>query len=373
MKEIDLSTIIGIIATFISLLLAVFIFSVESKNKISNKLFSAYLILNAIEFSGFFSYLIFDTPSNLLIAKMQISYLQIPVFYLYILSICYSDFKLKWTHLWHLTPYIIANLVMVPRFYLASTDQKIELFTHFNSNYEIVFNHIALHLQSTIYIVAGFIVLKRAKKIFVENYSSNTIETYKWLFQLLLFTSILYVVAIIKNVLKYFGRQENFEITMNILIVYVLGVVCWYVLKALRFPNIFNGVDSKTTLINDLIEENKNNNGTVFEKEVKQLTSYMEIKKPYLKASLSIRSLAEDIKMNSRDLSVLINQHLNQHFFDFVNEYRIKEAMEILKNPSKKEFTVLEILYEVGFNSKSSFNTAFKKHTGYTPTQFRKS
>ena len=43
-----------------------------------------------------------------------------------------------------------------------------------------------------------------------------------------------------------------------------------------------------------------------------------------------------------------------------------------LKNPLKKELTVLEILYEVGFNSKSSFNTSFKKYTGKTPTDFRK-
>jgi AraC-like DNA-binding protein len=45
--------------------------------------------------------------------------------------------------------------------------------------------------------------------------------------------------------------------------------------------------------------------------------------------------------------------------------------MEILQNPKKSELTILEILYEVGFNSKSSFNTAFKKHTNQTPTQFR--
>ena len=59
--------------------------------------------------------------------------------------------------------------------------------------------------------------------------------------------------------------------------------------------------------------------------------------------------------------------------FDFVNEFRIKEAMNILKDTSKSKLTILEILYEVGFNSKSSFNTAFKKHTGKTPTQHRKS
>ena len=74
-----------------------------------------------------------------------------------------------------------------------------------------------------------------------------------------------------------------------------------------------------------------------------------------------------------RELSALINHKLNQHFFDFVNEYRIKKAMEILRDPENDRMTVLEILYEVGFNSKSSFNTVFKKYCGQTPTQYRKS
>ena len=78
------------------------------------------------------------------------------------------------------------------------------------------------------------------------------------------------------------------------------------------------------------------------------------------------------MNIKTKDLSILINHNLNQHFFDFVNGYRIRKAMEILQNPKKSELTILEILYEVGFNSKSSFNTAFKKHTGITPTEFRK-
>jgi AraC-like DNA-binding protein len=369
MKEVDLTIIIGIISTFISLLLAVFIFSVASKNKVSNKLFAFFLILNAIEFSGWFSSLLFDEPNNILVAKSQFSYLPMPILYLYVLSVCYSDFKLKWTHLWHITPYIIANLVMLPRFYLGNTNQKIRLYKNFNEHFESIFAHLSLHLQSIIYLAAGFIVLKKAKKIFVENYSSNSIETYKWLFQLLLFTATLYFVAIIKNILKFTGQRDSFDIAQVTLVAVVLCVVCWYVLKALRYPNLFSGVDSKTKLTNDLIGNKKN---TVNKEEIKLLTSYMETEKPYLNPALSVRNLAEEIKMNSRDLSILINQNLNQHFFDFVNEYRIKQAMKILKNPSKKEFTVLEILYEVGFNSKSSFNTAFKKHTGITPTQYRK-
>ena len=142
--------------------------------------------------------------------------------------------------------------------------------------------------------------------------------------------------------------------------------VCWYILKALKYPNLFSGVNSKTKLINDLIEENKEVKLLTTNEEVKSLISYMKSKKPYLNPSLSIRNLSEEVKMNSRDLSILINQNLNQHFFDFINKYRIIEAMNILKNPAKKELTVLEILYEVGFNSKSSFNT------GFTSTQFKK-
>ena len=369
MEELDVLAIIGIVSTFISLLLAFFIISVESTNKVSNKLFASFLILNAVEFSGWFSSLFFDTPNNVLIFKSQLSHLTIPVFYLYILSVCYSDFKLKWKHLWHITPFIIANLVMFPRYYLSNASDKLALFKNNNEQFETIYMHFSLHIQSTIYIIIGFIVLKRAKKIFVENYSSSTIQTYNWLFQLLLFTAILYGIAFVKNLFKYFGDKDYFQTSQIILSLVILCFVCWYVLKALKHPKLFSGVNSKTKLTTDLVEETKT---SINKEEIEELTLFMKKEKPYLNPSLTIRHLAEEIKMNPRDLSVLINQHLNQHFFDFVNEYRIEEAKTILKNPDKKAFTVLEILYDVGFNSKSSFNTAFKKHTGLTPTQFRK-
>ena len=68
----------------------------------------------------------------------------------------------------------------------------------------------------------------------------------------------------------------------------------------------------------------------------------------------------------------MINHKLNKHFFDLINEYRIEKAMQILQNPKESHLTILEILYAVGFNSKSSFNTAFKNYTGLTPTEYRK-
>ena len=94
--------------------------------------------------------------------------------------------------------------------------------------------------------------------------------------------------------------------------------------------------------------------------------------RPYLDPDLTIQLLAGQLQWPGRELSLLINQHLDQHFFDFVNEYRIQEAMQLLGDPAQRERTVLDILYAVGFNSKSSFNTSFRKLTGQTPTQFRR-
>jgi YesN/AraC family two-component response regulator len=98
----------------------------------------------------------------------------------------------------------------------------------------------------------------------------------------------------------------------------------------------------------------------------------MRTRRPWLEPELSLDQLSAQLSVKPRMLSQLINETLNQNFFDFVNRYRIEEAKRLLTNPVDKKITVLEVLYEVGFNSKSSFNTLFKKYTGLTPSEFKK-
>ena len=71
-------------------------------------------------------------------------------------------------------------------------------------------------------------------------------------------------------------------------------------------------------------------------------------------------------------ISQVFNDCFNKNFYDFINLYRIEESKKLLRNPKNNEKTILEILYEAGFNSKSTFNALFKKHTGVTPTEYRK-
>jgi AraC-like DNA-binding protein len=149
-------------------------------------------------------------------------------------------------------------------------------------------------------------------------------------------------------------------------------------MKALNHPELFRGVNSKLKLTKDILPEvdgdksaSTNVQNDAINSQISTLKQYMAEKEPFLDPSLTIQELANQIDIPVRDLSVLINHKMDQHFFDFVNEYRIQKAMNILKDESKNQLTVLEILYEVGFNSKSSFNTSFKKYTNLTPTAYR--
>ena len=103
-----------------------------------------------------------------------------------------------------------------------------------------------------------------------------------------------------------------------------------------------------------------------------KLKEFMEKEKPFLEPEISLQELSTRVKIHPRYVSQVINERFNKNFFEFVNYYRVEEAKTQLITESGLEKTVLEILYECGFNSKSVFNTFFKKSTGLTPSQYRK-
>lgn len=86
---------------------------------------------------------------------------------------------------------------------------------------------------------------------------------------------------------------------------------------------------------------------------------------------LTLRGLCQQIKENPHYVSQVINQDFDSNFYEFVNGYRIEAAKQALATTPER--TVLEIALEVGFSSKSTFNASFRRHTGTTPTEHRKS
>lgn len=377
MDKSNLLIIVTVISLFISLFLAFFLLTVKTKHKISNLLFAVFLIITAIDFSEPLFNLTVDGPSNLGMFRNTFAFLQIPVFYLYVLSVCYSDFKLKPKYLLHLLPFFVVNIILLPRFYLVDFSSKIDFITNRQEMIELQFTHILFHIQIILYLIAVFMVLTKTKKLYLENYAGANINSYHWLFQFTSVLAILYLIVLVKNIFKFSDYPAISEWMKIGVWIFQLGITCWYLFKALNNPDLFRNIDSKLKLVADLILEDKGNEQlVVHEKEhnadLLKLKKYMIEERPFLNPSVTIQDISTAIQIPVRELSVLINHQLNQHFYDFVNTYRIENAMEILKDETKSKVTVLEILYEVGFNSKSSFNTAFKKQTGTTPTAYRK-
>lgn len=107
------------------------------------------------------------------------------------------------------------------------------------------------------------------------------------------------------------------------------------------------------------------------EKLKEKLELYMIEHKPYLQPQIKIKDLADMMGEASHQISQVINESFGQNFYEFVNMYRVNEAKQLLKNTDFKNYTLTAIGFEVGFNSKSAFYNAFKKHTGTTPAKFQ--
>jgi AraC-like DNA-binding protein len=169
-----------------------------------------------------------------------------------------------------------------------------------------------------------------------------------------------------------FAKYYYFILTLLVFLIFIF--INRILFKALKEPEIFSIMEEGDR---GAVPGNEKQPiaaipGPEKQKSLEILKKHMEEKKPWLEPELSLEQLASQLSMRPKVLSQLINESLKQNFFDFVNRYRIDEAKRLLTNPEDKKITVLEVLYEVGFNSKSSFNTLFKKHTGLTPSEFKK-
>ncbi|NVO30059.1 helix-turn-helix domain-containing protein [Hymenobacter lapidiphilus] len=100
-----------------------------------------------------------------------------------------------------------------------------------------------------------------------------------------------------------------------------------------------------------------------------RLLAHMQADRPYLEPELTLGELATQLRTNTSWLSKVINTGCGQNFNDFINEYRVREAERLLRDPQFRHYTLLAVALEAGFNSKSTFNRVFKKLRGLTPSE----
>jgi AraC-like DNA-binding protein len=241
--------------------------------------------------------------------------------------------------------------------------------------------------------IATFSVLNRYSQAIKDTFSTIDKINLNWLKTITVLTMIVWILGIIIEFLQIFDLNTRFQATTPIaiaILIYVMGYL------GLRQPEIFAGAseappplaEATPPLVEEpphLVEalespespdtkkyERSGLTKTKAEAFHKKLIHLMETDKPFTYSSLKLNQLAKMIGTTPNYLSQVINEECDQNFYDFVNGYRINEAKKMIQDPGNEQVTLLSIAYDVGFNSKSAFNTAFKKYTGMTPSQFRK-
>ncbi|WP_103071622.1 helix-turn-helix domain-containing protein [Aquimarina sediminis] len=112
----------------------------------------------------------------------------------------------------------------------------------------------------------------------------------------------------------------------------------------------------------------KDSSKDLFEK----VKTFFETEHPFLDHSITINAISKKLDVKAREISQAINENKQQNFYEFVNHYRIEKSKHLLKDVKYKDEKIATIAYESGFGNVTSFNIAFKKKTGVTPSAFRK-
>lgn len=136
----------------------------------------------------------------------------------------------------------------------------------------------------------------------------------------------------------------------------------------------FNGVNAPINISETALENPKNRRLSAEQVAAlsAQLNSLMEQDKLFLENDLNLPTVAKKLGISIHETSFLINETTKDNFYNFINKYRVEEAKRLLVSTKIEELNILGIAFESGFNSKTTFNTTFKKLVGISPSQYSK-
>lgn len=294
-----------------------------------------------------------------------------PLFYLYIRSFLRGDILSKNDSL-HVIPFLL-NLVLLVPYYISSAETKVgmivnrQLFPFENETLLNIFSSInfllpiLMSIHLILYTYLGFKLLSK------KDFGRVKDKVEKW-FSILLYCFIGFVVGFVSYYLMVYVFSYN--LTFDYMISLAMSIFI-YTIGYFGFmsPEVLEGnIDAHT-------EKNKySNSGLSKEAAIKlknQLIELMEEDKMFLKNDLKLKDLANAVGESRHHVSQVINDELETTFSAFVNEYRIKESQELLLNKTD-ELNMYGIAKESGFNNKTTFSLAFKRHTGLTPSLYQK-
>jgi len=326
----------------------------------------------------------------------------IPTFYLYILSVTRSNFRFNIRSAIHFLPAAVILLLNTPYLFM-SFDQKIRYLSftfEFRQSGPLVLYllfiyliciYLVVNIQLIFYLV---LTLKEYRKhlSLIENHYSSTeqIDT-SWTRSFMVSFLIFFI---FNNLLYIIGFSQHsiagVLYTVSMLVITLFAGMRGLNQKAITISSAGENDDMVLVLPPDeesevpeavtISSEEKHSaikyqGSPLTSEQKKQLAEKLDLlmkqERIYTQSDLTIDHIADRLKTNSKYISQIINEFYNQNYYHYINSHRINEAKSLMSDPANNKYSILGISNIAGFASKSTFNTAFKKFTGITPSEFR--
>jgi len=362
----------GIILSFF---LGIVLFAKKNKN-LSDKILAFWLFVIGVHL---LSYLIYtqgywEKYPHLIGVTVPFPFLYGPFLYLYVLSSFKNQKHFQKLDYLHFVPFLISYIYMLPFYFGYTAQEKIQVDAGLVEDYSTFSNLLLVGfiVSGISYVVLTYLKLIQHKKLLDDNFSLHNRIKLNWLrYSILCFLGLFLSAAIIIALREILHYQFPFNADLIFYSFIVLFVV-YIGYSGIRQQNLFsNNLSDIKLLVETKTESEYKKSGlksNMAKSKHHDLLTFMKTEKPYLNPKLTLSELAQSLNISSNHLSQIINQYEKVNFHDFVNIYRVNEFIE--RAQTNKNFNYLVNAFDSGFNSKSSFNSVFKKIKDATPSQY---
>jgi AraC-like DNA-binding protein len=374
--NIGFLSLITIIAAAHGLFIAIYLWLKGRGNKKANRYLA--LILLGLSFQLYDNFMLlsglFEQFPHFVLISYPFTLVYAPALFAFVKCVTRPNASNFSTKIFHFIPAILHLLYGLSTFHFHSAPFKINYILHFLTIFQkdapeqasivLPLFNIAIIIQFVIYITVSIIEIKayqtRSKNI--NSFSSP--KSLKWIIYVMGGVFLLFIFSSFNLTLSLSNITPHESLGYIPLI--IVSIYIYYISFF-----IVNNPEILARQVSLKYEKSSLSSGEK-EKIICLLEKYLENKKPYYNSNLTISILAKSLDVQPKYLSQVINENYHQNFYEFINFHRIMEAKELLLNKKFDYYSIFGVGLQVGFNSKSSFNAAFKKFTGVTPLKFKK-
>ena len=368
--KVNFLDIILFVLFFQLLILVPFLFFQRSPRLLSNRILAFFLLAKALCITNFLAFRLYNYTyeyfPHAFFFGSSFTILWGPLLYLYIRSLTDKDFRLGYRQAAHFIPFLVHFTYLLLIFHILDADSKRRIIQVGGAILPVTWNtfYTMLHVYILVYTCAALLRIRTFKKGFKTSISPYNTVDLNWMHFILFGFLLKWGFDVIFHFADGSSQLAGISLMASRIVLYLFISLMIY--KALRQPYILLGRSQEPgTRRQSLSALSK-------ETYLQKLRNHMERDKPYLDPELTFEELSRRVAIPPRSLTTVLNECLNQNFYDFINCYRVQESARLLMEKTPRSRTILEVLFEAGFNNKASFNNAFKKHNGMTPTEFRK-